>query len=53
MQLEPPLELFPVEIKIKDRCSLKIEAPWIQVIELHEQLHFYLILTIAGLPGRF
>jgi hypothetical protein len=34
----PSLELFSVEIKIKDRCSLKIEAPWIQVIELVKAL---------------
>jgi len=32
------IESYPVEIKIKDRCSLKIEAPWVQVIELVKAL---------------
>lgn len=34
----PSLELFPVEVKINNRCSLKIEAPWVQVIELVKAL---------------
>ena len=29
---------YSVEVKIKDRCSVKIEAPWIQVIELVKAL---------------
>ncbi|NBW58295.1 hypothetical protein EBR43_11065 [bacterium] len=34
----PSLELFPVEVKINNRCSIKIEAPWTQIIELVKAL---------------
>lgn len=30
----PSLELFPVEVTVHNRCSIKIEVPWVQVIEL-------------------
>ncbi len=43
IELEPipqvsALECYPIEIKIKDHCSLKIEASWVQVIELVKAL---------------
>ena len=43
IELEPvsqasSLELFPVEVAIHNRCSIKIEAPWVQVIELVKAL---------------
>jgi hypothetical protein len=31
-------ESFPVEVAIHNRCSIKIEAPWVQVIELVKAL---------------